>query len=245
MSEARDRSPRPTIFPHTEDMRVARRAYVQQRNQVTADLATVGITPNMESYQGTRRNFTRQLTGKEIEIDRIRRQLQGEQQAHQATAEALEKADTDPVSGVYTRPATMRRLNEAAEWHRAHRNADSTVAFIDLNGMKERNDKGGHEAGDKYLREVGDTLREDSRGTDIVGRYGGDEFLVLLNGTPFKKSLRWILRVKTLFAERGISASMGFATFDRNDPAGSVNEADQMMYRTKRAWYGQQGKEPR
>lgn len=236
---------RPTILPTTEDMHRLRRIHQAQKTEVTDALTKSGITPAMESYQGTRRNFTRALTERELELDNVRNELQAEQSARSATEQALEKADTDMVTGVYTRNATERRLNEAAKWLQQHGNPESTLAFIDLNGVKKFNDTEGHEAGDKYLRTAAQILREISRDTDIVGRYGGDEFVVLLQGTPLKKTLGWIMKVKKAYAEQGVSASMGFATFDPHNVEQTVKNADDMMYRTKKAWYGQKGQEPR
>lgn len=88
-------------------------------------------------------------------------------------------ATVDPLTNVYVRGYTLQCL--AKELRNALRNrAEHALMVIDLDDLKVINDKHGHIAGDRALSLLGQCLRESTRLTDIIGRYGGDEFLVLL-----------------------------------------------------------------
>lgn len=91
-------------------------------------------------------------------------------------------AVTDPLSGVYSRGALMRRLQE--EVVRANRyDKPLCVILMDLDDFKKVNDAYGHQMGDEVLKRLGNILNRHARQTDLVGRYGGEEFLVLATET--------------------------------------------------------------
>ncbi len=93
--------------------------------------------------------------------------------------ELKEQANRDPLTGVYNR----RYFNEVVEQEilRSKRYAHPIgFLMIDINGFKEINDRFGHQTGDRVLKAVADLLVEQVRETDLVVRYGGDEFLVML-----------------------------------------------------------------
>jgi diguanylate cyclase (GGDEF)-like protein len=122
-----------------------------------------------------------------------------------------------------------------------------SLIVIDLDGFKEINDRFGHQVGNAALKHVASLLRGFVRETDVVGRFGGDEFMVLLPETP--KHLAegvaggiqvFILSSPLLLGKQGpipVTVSVGMASFPRDARTADalMAEADAAMYRAKRA----------
>ena len=120
-----------------------------------------------------------------------------------------------------------------------------SVIFLDLDGFKSINDQYGHLAGSGTLTEVGGVLALGVRESDILARYGGDEFVVVLPETPASGALVIAERLRRAIEEHRflepqgiaarISASFGIATYPDHalSPEGLIQKADQAMYRVK------------
>jgi diguanylate cyclase (GGDEF)-like protein len=120
-----------------------------------------------------------------------------------------------------------------------------SIIFLDLDGFKSVNDQHGHLAGSRTLTEVGSILAEAVRESDILARYGGDEFVVVLPETPPAGALVIAERIRRAIAahpflreeglEARISASFGIASYPDHalTPEGLIQKADQAMYRVK------------
>ncbi|MDP2367173.1 diguanylate cyclase domain-containing protein [Rhodoferax sp.] len=121
-------------------------------------------------------------------------------------------------------------------------NLEYALFFIDLDGFKAVNDEKGHHVGDRLLADVAAALRGAVRAEDAVGRFGGDEFLVLarVNGQAGAEALAEHLRVSiTAVAQAAgnkVSASIGYALApaDTRDPMQLLHHADEAMYIAKR-----------
>ncbi len=98
-----------------------------------------------------------------------------ERREHQLNALAM----TDPLTGLLNRTAFTEHLAEACSLRER-----VVLAFVDLNGFKDVNDSFGHQTGDAVLIEVGERLNHLARRRDAVGRFGGDEFVMLFRDVP-------------------------------------------------------------
>jgi diguanylate cyclase (GGDEF)-like protein len=97
-----------------------------------------------------------------------------------ALTEAERRAQTDPLTGVLNRRSLIERLDAACLRARA-RGLPVAVLFIDLDHFKQINDTFGHQAGDACLRAIIDPIHAELRQSDVIGRYGGEEFVVILS----------------------------------------------------------------
>lgn len=119
-----------------------------------------------------------------------------------------------------------------------------SVLFCDMDKLKRINDELGHDAGDKVMRQVGVALKRGLRAQDLVGRYGGDEFVVVLPNltreTAFDRAEQLIENMRSvsdqLPDDLTVGLSVGIATFpfDAPDYSTLVKVADQAMYLAKR-----------
>ena len=144
-----------------------------------------------------------------------------------------EEAAFDELTGVMRRAAGISALDREIARSRRQK-SPLTIAFLDVDGLKQANDARGHKAGDELLRGLANTLRSGLRGQDLVIRYGGDEFVCILPDTVAdagRAKLSWIQAE----AERsGIAFSVGVAQLDRTDDVVSLlGRADQEMYAVK------------
>lgn len=154
-------------------------------------------------------------------------------------------AETDVLTGLANRRALERDLARTILLC-GRRRAEAAVALLDVDGFKQINDYHGHLAGDAALRHVAAHLRASFRESDIIGRWGGDEFLIILpdaTASNAKERLSQVihhLRATPLVGlnrrapVEGISLSCGVARVRASDvPARIIARADAAMYQTK------------
>lgn len=151
----------------------------------------------------------------------------------QALFKLRERAAFDELTGTLRRAAGMAALDR--EISRARRTkAPLTVAFVDVDGLKEANDRRGHKAGDELLRGLASLLKSGLRGQDLVTRYGGDEFVCVLPDTPVVAARTKLGAIQAEADKTGIRFSIGAAQLERSDDVVSfLARADTEMYEAK------------
>jgi diguanylate cyclase (GGDEF)-like protein len=158
------------------------------------------------------------------------------------TAELNRQSREDPLTGIANRRELDARF--AVEFGRSRRfGRPLTVAMIDVDHFKRLNDRYSHQTGDEVLRRIAAVLRETSRSIDVVGRYGGEEFMVVLVETPCEAAAVWYERLSRRLADEpwrelgvglDVTLSVGFASLaDDDTPEGVVARADAQLYAAK------------
>jgi diguanylate cyclase (GGDEF)-like protein len=144
-----------------------------------------------------------------------------------------EQAAFDDLTGVLRRAAGISAAER--EIARARRQKTPlTVAFVDIDGLKQANDRRGHAFGDQMLRGLASGLRGGLRAQDLVLRYGGDEFVCVLPDTAAEGATTKLEQIRTELAAKGIGLSMGLAQLERADDVVSLlARADGELYKAK------------
>src|SRR5262252_3902851 len=158
-------------------------------------------------------------------------------------ARLKETSFKDEVTGLYNRRFFSLRLEEEISRFRRF-NHPVSVVVLDLDGFKSVNDEFAHAVGDETLRDVGQILMKHSRGINVVSRYGGDEFAVLLVETSKSGARLYADRIRQVVATfpyshgKRVTASFGVASLP-DDEASTSEElfraADGALYAAKRA----------
>ncbi|MGR9108968.1 MAG: diguanylate cyclase domain-containing protein, partial [Gammaproteobacteria bacterium] len=161
----------------------------------------------------------------------------------QAEERLVQLAYHDPLTGLPNRQLFNDRLERALA--RARRDSlTAALMFIDLDGFKEVNDRLGHATGDRVLREIADRIENTVRAADTAARFGGDEFLVLLDNVhQYEDAVQVAQKVLAAVAiplkigneKLKLSASIGIALYpdDAQDPQPLLQAADAALYRAK------------
>jgi diguanylate cyclase (GGDEF)-like protein len=170
-------------------------------------------------------------------VQQIRRR---EAELLDANAKLAELSVRDPLTGLHNRRFLMETLDK--ELARRRRGHPLAVIMLDLDGFKRVNDERSHEAGDDALVAIAEALSREVRTEDVVGRYGGDEFVVVLPDTELAPARAVAQRLvdavwglgRTFDPDRPITASVGIARAIADDaPRGVLRRADDRAYRAK------------
>ncbi len=154
-----------------------------------------------------------------------------------------EMATLDSLTKVFTRRYWFQRCNEELERSRKY-NYNLTCLMIDVDRFKGFNDTYGHLVGDAVLMAVVRVVRENIRQIDLLGKYGGEEFCVILTETAVQGAQFVAERIRQALQDTSVQAydeilkvtiSIGIAGFpnDSRDLTGLVDKADQALYRAK------------
>jgi diguanylate cyclase (GGDEF)-like protein len=157
-----------------------------------------------------------------------------------------EQAIRDGLTDLYNHAYFQQRIRE--EVSRARRSGRPlAIALLDLDGMKATNDTFGHTAGDRVLRALAGVLRSSVRSEDMVARYGGDEFAIVMPETDAEGAQRVAERIRARLSARPllrigstpvlVTPSVGIAEFPRHADTAEewIRKADEALYCAKRA----------
>ena len=179
----------------------------------------------------------------EVNAGSLWRALRHAMERHQVQLRLLNLSLVDDLTGLSNRKGFLSLANQYAKL--AHRNGDTfLVGFIDVDGMKQINDTFGHREGNHALVETADVLRDSFRQSDILARYGGDEFTVVVSDAGHESVMTVIERVRGKVRARNaqqgrrysLSISIGLTcsdAIDVPDIAQLLDLADAAMYRQK------------
>ncbi len=158
--------------------------------------------------------------------------------------ELCKQLEQDSLTGVSSRTSVLREMARAIE--RATKTGQPLVVImVDLDHFKSVNDQHGHLIGDRVLKDVAMRIKAALRGFDLVGRYGGEEFVVLLENTSLHTARQVAERIRRRIAGEPVqiqgvaltmSLSQGLALYSEGEDVQTLlRRADQAMYRAKAA----------
>jgi diguanylate cyclase (GGDEF)-like protein len=188
-------------------------------------------------------NVTNKKDGKEFTEEDVEMLKAVADQAAVAVnkAQLWDMAVTDSLTGLYVRRYFIVKLQE--EIHRAERyNKPLSVVMVDLDRFKKINDTYGHDAGDRALKTISQFFQKNIRDIDAIGRYGGEEFVMLIPDADKKAAFCLAERLRKELAKvkledlPPITISLGIATYpsDGTDIDELIKKADAAMYEAKR-----------
>ena len=196
-------------------------------------------------------NAIRDEHGKLLYYQGVGRDLTDRKRLEEQLRYSLEEMETlamqDPLTGLLNRRAITDHAE--AEWHRSARERrPMCLGLIDLDNLKEVNDSQGHQIGDQVITELGNVIRNSRRRYDWAGRWGGDEFMLVLPGANLVEAHEVAERLRAQFEEslliNGIPekirphASIGVACYSgrlgEEVPLDQlIKQADQVLYQAK------------
>ena len=204
-----------------------------------------GLLSTMDQYQRQRGELEHAL-GERLQtlVERVASMEQEAKGFRDHIEEQRQKALTDPLTGLPNRAAWDERCElEVARWQRY--GGELLMAVLDIDFFKRINDNYGHLAGDKVLKIIATELAKRLRKTDFIARFGGEEFVLLIPGTPLEGAQQLLETLRTAiescpFHFKGervtITLSAGVSAFAAGERAEQVFErADQALYRAKRS----------
>jgi len=213
------------VFGPLEHLRTALFRLASSQGDRLDELARLGRTEFDSVIDGFNR-VLRRLQATQAELVEKNRQL-----------EAVSK--TDQLTGVFNRRHLDEVLNSALTFSR-HDGMPFSIILLDVDRFKSVNDTYGHQVGDRVLVEIARCILEVKRITDTVGRWGGEEFLLICADTDLDDAVRFAETLRDAVAARVFSvtgqmtASLGVACVQQSDTIhGMISRADQALYRSK------------
>jgi len=235
------------MMPGMDGVEICRRIRAANREPYIYILLLTARTESQDLIEGMDAGaddyLTKPFNAHELRV-RIRagrRILDLQEELLQAREALREQATHDGLTGLLNRTSILEKLDD--ELARAARSGTPvSVLMIDLDRFKSVNDTQGHLAGDAVLREAASRLKSTSRRYDSVGRYGGEEFLVVLPGCETAAAYAQAERLREAIASvpfradsrpLAMSCSIGLACSVQCSPGSLIREADDALYVAK------------
>jgi diguanylate cyclase (GGDEF)-like protein len=217
----------------------------QQFGEFTTRLQSMAKLEDLPEIRASLMRSARDLRGCVEKMERDSQEAVSQLRAQVTTyqkrlEEAEQRASRDALTGLENRLSVESKIE-----HRILAGQPFSVVILDLNGFKQVNDSYGHLAGDELLKQFAKELRSASRSTDLVGRWGGDEFIVVLEcgyaeaQSHIGRMEKWVLGEYTIEASPGapkvtLGASIGLAEWQPGENLKEVlGHADSAMYLQK------------
>ena len=148
--------------------------------------------------------------------------------------ESQRMANTDPLTGIPNRRALTDMLERELATSERY---DTQFAFVilDIDDLKKINDSGGHGLGDLALKRFAQVLKRNARKGDILARYAGDEFVIVMTQSDREQTTKGVERILAALRKNGLSSSIGVAMFpsDGSDAHSLFFSADEALYQAK------------
>jgi len=202
------------------------------------------VTDSAGKCRGTLVTFDdiTQMEEKNFELNDLVEKLQLANEESQAKSQELETlANRDPLTLCLNRRSLARKFDALFTQAKA-RETHLSCLMIDIDFFKSVNDRYGHATGDQVIKTVADVLKNCSRDTDIVGRYGGEEFCVVLPNLDLEKAAQVAERIRNAIEKIScsgvkITVSLGVASLESNTnkPDELINQADKALYAAKKS----------
>jgi diguanylate cyclase (GGDEF)-like protein len=136
---------------------------------------------------------------------------------------------TDELTGILNRRGIIKEAKKIS--------VESTLLFFDIDHFKKINDTYGHDFGDYVLKELTKLITQNIRNSDVFGRWGGEEFVLILRGTKYPDGLKVAEKIRKIIENHDfkgvkVTISIGVAPF-RGDLQKAVEKADEALYKAK------------
>lgn len=229
----------PELVSTGDEHRVLR-AYNERSAARAVSMDLMGALDDAREAARLARDWQQHQVGRlALQISRRAELEQARSHLRRRADELARQASEDPVTGLGSRRWLEMRMDELAR-----SDGDGTVIVLDLDRFKQVNDTFGHQAGDQVLGRVGDTMRSVVRGEDLVARFGGEEFVILMAGRDRATGAALAERIRAALSEvdwepiasgLNVTISAGVA----EGPLAGVREllrlADTALYEAKRS----------
>jgi len=165
-------------------------------------------------------------------------------QQARASKEELERlANFDSLTGLHNRQAILGKLCELINRAKRYKE-DFTLIMLDIDHFKRVNDRYGHLTGDEVLEKIATLIRQNIRDTDVAGRYGGEEFIIILPQADLSSARVLAERIRSIIESAemkdsagnvfAITVSLGLSGWERGEDAHSlISRADEALYKVK------------
>jgi diguanylate cyclase (GGDEF)-like protein len=165
-------------------------------------------------------------------------------QQARADKEKLQRlANLDSLTGLYNRQAILSKLREVINRAKRYKE-DFSLSMLDVDLFRRVNDRYGHLTGDEVLEKIATLIRQNIRNTDVAGRYGGEEFIIILPQTDLSSALVVVERIRSVIENAemkdsagnvfAITVSLGLSSWGPGEDAHSlVSRTDEALYKAK------------